>query len=58
MRKEINAYLGNAYVRHLLFSWCKNMTFNNTCNIDKETLFFITYDLQFYEFVMLKQTLN
>ena len=58
MSKEINAYLGNAYVRYLFFSWCENMTFNNACNIDKETLFFIIYDLQFYEFVMLKKTLN
>ena len=39
MSKEINAYLGNAYVRYLFFSWCENMTFNNACNIDKETYF-------------------
>ena len=32
----MNAYFGNAYVRcFVFFSWCENMTYNNTCNTDK-----------------------
>ena len=42
MRKKINTYFGNAYVRYFrFFSWCENMTCNNACNTDEITLFFI-----------------
>ena len=29
-----------------------------SCNTDETTLFFVIYDLQFHEFVILKPTLN
>ena len=54
----MNVCLWNAYIRDfVLFSWCENMTCNNTCDTDEITLVFVIYDLPFYEFVMLKLTL-
>ena len=41
MRKQINVYFGNAYVRDFFFSLWENMT----CNTDEITLFFVIYDL-------------
>ena len=60
MRKYINAYFGNAYVRYFVFFSCReNMTCNNACNTKEEiTLFFVIYDLGFHQFLMLKPTLN
>ena len=38
MRKQINAYFGNARVRYFVFfSWCENGTSNNACSASKRT---------------------
>ena len=46
MRKKINAYFGNAYVRYfVLFSCCKNVTCKNACNyLNKKNFVFLIYD--------------
>ena len=47
------------YVRYFVFfSWCENLSYNNACNTDEKTLFFVIYDLWPHEFVMLKPTLH
>ena len=46
MLKLINTCFGKAYVRYFVFfPWYKNLSCNNTCNIDETTLLFVFYDL-------------